>query len=241
LDAAARGASGGPTVQLEPAVGAGFKALTGATSDCGAPSFRLAREEWAKNFLTEVEAGVASEMQCAEGARVFNFLAVVPRAENEEKLVVSRVFGLESFVESGSAIDIFLVPKAVHQHLWDTLRAVGRRGFCPSLAAATRSRSWDAREFSSRNLIAPCRADGRVRGGACAQIEVVIVVDTGPPFLFVLARGFLLVDVGHVLFAESSVVEPVVAHPTVDHGVHGHGDFEGGCGLTRAMSGRKPS
>ncbi len=46
--------------------------------------------------------------------------------------------------------------------------------------------------------------------------------------LVVFSRGFLFVDVRHVLFAERAVVKPVVAHPAVNHGIHRHGDFERG-------------
>src|ERR1022692_4518519 len=48
----------------------------------------------------------------------------------------------------------------------------------------------------------------------------------GPPFFFRPACGFLIVDVVHVLFAEGAVVEPVVAHPAIDHGIHRHRDFQ---------------
>src|SRR6202041_634033 len=48
----------------------------------------------------------------------------------------------------------------------------------------------------------------------------------GPPFGAVVARAVLLVDVRHVLFAKGAVVEPVVAHPAVDHGIHRDGNFE---------------
>src|SRR5260370_18834551 len=55
---------------------------------------------------------------------------------------------------------------------------------------------------------------------------VVIVKVAGPPLRFVVARGLLLVDVAHVLFSKRAIVEPIVAHPSVDHGVHRHGHFE---------------
>jgi hypothetical protein len=57
---------------------------------------------------------------------------------------------------------------------------------------------------------------------------VALLPAAGGPFVAVGAGAVLLVDVGHVLLAKSSVVEPVVAAPAVDHGVHWDGDFEGG-------------
>ncbi len=59
--------------------------------------------------------------------------------------------------------------------------------------------------------------------------ELVVVVEVRSPPLglrVILARAFLLVDVGHVLFAKRPVVEPVVAHPAVHHGIHGHRDLQ---------------
>ena len=63
-------------------------------------------------------------------------------------------------------------------------------------------------------------------GGAGAHVHVVIVVVACPPLGGVGAGAVLLVDVGQVLLAEGAVVEPVVAHPAIDHGVHRDGDLE---------------
>ena len=64
--------------------------------------------------------------------------------------------------------------------------------------------------------------------GAGGVHEHVVVVEVAcPPAEVVGAGAILLVDVGHVLLAEGSVVEPVVAAPAIDHGVHGDGDLEG--------------
>src|SRR5438067_13755276 len=48
-------------------------------------------------------------------------------------------------------------------------------------------------------------------GRARLQVHVVIVVVACPPVLVVFARGFLLVDIRHILFAKRAVVKPVVA------------------------------
>ena len=68
----------------------------------------------------------------------------------------------------------------------------------------------------------------QLAGRSALQVQVVVVVVAGPPLRVVLARRFLLVDVGHHLLPERAVVEPVVAHPAVDHRVHRHGHFERG-------------
>ena len=73
----------------------------------------------------------------------------------------------------------------------------------------------------------PCAAEFARRAGA--HVDVVVVEVCGPPLVSVVGAGaVLLVDVGHVLLAEGAVVEPVVAHPAIDHGIHGDGNFERG-------------
>ena len=67
--------------------------------------------------------------------------------------------------------------------------------------------------------------------------HVVVVEVAGPPLHGVVSRAVLLVDVGHVLFAEGAVVEPVVSAPAVDHRVHRDGDFEGWMRMEEAHQG----
>ena len=53
-------------------------------------------EERAQDLLPEVRGGVAAESQGSQSAAVVNGLAVVPRTQDEEDLVVGRVLGFEA-------------------------------------------------------------------------------------------------------------------------------------------------
>ena len=58
------------------------------------------------------------------------------------------------------------------------------------------------------------------------HINVVVVKMIRPPRDIVRARTFLVVDVADILFAKCAVVKPVVAHPAIDHRIHGHCNFQ---------------
>ena len=75
------------------------------------------------------------------------------------------------------------------------------------------------------DLLQPVAASKLARRSRLHE-HVVVVEVVRPPLALVGARRLLVVDVGHVLFAEGAVVKPVVAHPAIDHGIHGHGDFQ---------------
>jgi len=71
------------------------------------------------------------------------------------------------------------------------------------------------------------------------QVQVVIIVVAGPPVLIALARGFLVVDVGHVQVRERRRSETSRRPSSVHHGVHRHGDFERGMGIDECHQGQK--
>src|SRR5689334_19308946 len=54
------------------------------------------------------------------------------------------------------------------------------------------------------------------------QEFIVVVVMAEPPLGAIVARAFLLVDVGQVLLSEGAVMKPVITHPAVHHGIHRH-------------------
>ena len=114
---------------------------------------------------------------------------------------------------------------------------------CPWPGRSRRRRSRDARGSCCQKPIcsSPCRlAQFACRAGA--HVLVVVVEVRRPPLVLrvVVARPFLLVDVGHVLLAEGAVVKPVVAHPAVHHGVHGHGNLQRRVRMDHRHQGQKP-
>jgi hypothetical protein len=71
----------------------------------------------------------------------------------------------------------------------------------------------------------------QLTGRAGCEKRLVIVEVGAPPLLLVLPVRLLLVDVGHALLAEGTVVEPVVPGPSVHHGIHRHRDLQSRMGI----------
>src|ERR1700755_2508137 len=78
--------------------------------------FQVLVEERAQDFASEGERRVAVEFDRAERAALPYLLTVVPRAEDEEDLVVLRVLRLDGLVDGDVAVDVLLIPEAVDEH-----------------------------------------------------------------------------------------------------------------------------
>ena len=89
--------------------------MTGAICGGGSIVFQILREERSEDVFAKVEGRVAVKFDGAQGAAIFDTLAVVPGAHDEEDLVVAGVFGLDGFVDGHRAVDVFGVPEAVDE------------------------------------------------------------------------------------------------------------------------------
>ena len=112
-------------------------------------------------------------------------------------------------------------------------------GCCPWLGPARKNRRPDARRSSSRNRSAPSHAGGRVAGGAGAHVDLVIIEGTRLPQLIIRAGPDLLIDIWKALLTKGAVVEPIIAAPAIDHGIHGHGHFERRMGIDQRGQSQK--
>jgi hypothetical protein len=229
---------GGPGLEVLPLVGAGLEGGDGSYGGGGGVVLEVVIEEGAEDVLAEVEAGVGAELDGAELGDFFDLLTVVPGTHDEEDLVVGGVFGLEGLVDGDGSVDVFLIPEAVDEHDGD-FEGLGGEDLVHGLVAPEGVVGGVGEDLVPEAHLFEAVAASEFAGGACLHEEVVVVEVGGPPFGVVGAGAFLLVDVGHVLLAEGSVVEPVVAHPAVDHGVHGDGDLEGGVGVDEGHEGEE--
>src|SRR5690242_6985244 len=82
LQAASAIASGRPRRKAAPGVGAGLEGGDGRNVGLRRVVFQVMIEEGAQDVGAEVESGVAIEVECAEGAPIVNFLAVMPGAKD---------------------------------------------------------------------------------------------------------------------------------------------------------------
>ena len=186
-------------------------------------------QEWRAGCAGGSRAPVSlSNFRCAERAAVVNFLPVMPRAHHQKHFVVARVFRLDRFVDGHRAVDVFLIPQAVHQHDRNFQRLRGEN-LVHGLLAPEGVVARMLENLAPEAHLFEAVAAAEFARGARLHVHVVIVEVARSTISRSLSRvAVLLVDVGHVLLAKRAVVKPVVAHPAIDHGVHRHGNFQRG-------------
>ena len=164
-------------------------------------------------------------MDCAQRAALADLLPVIPRPEREVDHVVVRVLRLDRLVDGDRAVDVLLVPEARDQQ-HGHLQRLGSQDFVDRLPApegvVARMRHDLRPEAHLVQTAPPAKLPGRAR----LHEHVVVVEVARIPLRLRLARRLLLVDVGHILLAKRPIVEPIVAHPPVDHRVHRHRDLQ---------------
>src|ERR1700731_2090932 len=73
-------------------------------------------QKWTQNFPSKIKTGIAVELKRAQRAAISDLLAVVPRSHHKKNFVIVFIFWLDRLVNGNGAINIFLVPQAIHQH-----------------------------------------------------------------------------------------------------------------------------
>ena len=228
LHRASARAAGRPRLQPPPRVRAGFERHDGRDARGRRPVLEVLIEERPQNLPAERERGITFEPDRAEGAAVPDLLAVVPRAHHEEHLVVTGVLGLDGLVHGGRAVDVFLVPQTVDEH-HGHLQRLRRQDAVDRLVAPKGVVGGMLEDLlPEAELLHPPPA-AQLPGRSRLEERVVVVEVAREPLGVALPRGLLVVNVGQIpALAERAVVEPVVAHPTVDHRVHRHRHLERG-------------
>ncbi len=151
---------------------------------------------------------------------------MMPRADDEENLVVGGVLRLQRLVNRDGTVDVLLIPKTVDEHHWNRER-FGGQNLVHGPVAPEGVVIGVLENFPSEADLLESVATSDLTCRTGRQERVVFVEMPGPPFLLRLPGGFLLVDVSQVLLAESAGMEPIVADPTVDHWIHGHRHLQG--------------
>src|SRR5258708_16960885 len=117
-----------------PRVRAGLKRSYRRNIRLGRVVFEVVIKRRPQNFPAEVEPGVAAELERAECAAITDLLTVMPRTNDQKHFVMIYIFRFDGFINGDCAVNIFLVPKAVHQHDRHFQR-LGRQYFVHSLLA----------------------------------------------------------------------------------------------------------
>ena len=220
-----------PRLQLLPQVRAGLVRRHRRHIGLWRVVFQIAIEKRPQHVLPEPGSRVAAKADRTQRRGVLNLLPVVPGAEHQKDLLVVDVERLDCLVDRDRTVDIFLVPQAVNEqngHL-DPFRLEVRGQHLVHRLVAPESVVAGVFEnlVPEAHLFQPMLLAQFARRPRGHELVVIVEVRDGPLGL-IRTRGFLLPDVGHVLLAEGPVVEPVVAHPAIDHRVHGHRYFQRG-------------
>ena len=75
-------------------------------------------KERTDKILSEIGSRVATEFDSADGAAIEARLMVEPRSKHQEYFLVG-ILWLNRGKDMDGAIDVFLVPKAMHKHHWN--------------------------------------------------------------------------------------------------------------------------
>src|SRR5438445_10476076 len=149
----------------------------------------------------------------------------MPWTHNQKYFVVICILRLDRLVNRDGAVNIFLIPQTVHEQDRDVPWPSGaypiHRVIAPERVVHGMLQHLPP-EADLLEPVTPSKLTCRTR----FHVHVVIVKMIGPPLGLILARRLLLIYVSHVLLAEGAIVKPVIAHPTVHHGIHGYGHFE---------------
>src|SRR6185369_4690526 len=221
LQVAAAFAAFGPRRQAMLGVGSGLERRHRCDIGLRRSIFKILIEKWTKDLFAKRQRRIAIELDSPERAAVANLLTVMPWAKDEKHLVVLSILRLDLFVHGDVAVDVFLVPQTVDQHHWN-LQRLGRENLVDRLIAPVSVVTRMLEYFAPEAYLFEAAPPPQLTGRAGFHEHVVVVVMAGPPQYFVCARGLLVVDVAHALLAKGAVVEPVVAHPAVDHRIHRH-------------------
>ena len=173
-------------------------------------------EERLQHVAAELQRGIAVPLQRTERRAVVVHLAVPPRAHDQVVAVVAGVARFHRLVAVDRAPHVLLVPQALQPHGRHLQRGF-RHDLVQRLLLPESVVGRVLADFAPpRQLFEPGRA--RVVAGRAGAEEVAVVVTTCARDRHALATlGGLAGEITEVDLAEGTVVEPVVAHPAVDH------------------------
>src|SRR5882672_49388 len=114
IDAASGRAAARPTGQREPTIRAGLEGSDGGYGHRRGIVLEIMIQERAQHVQPEVLGRVAAKADLPDGAAVEPFLVMEPRSDDQIKIGIRGLPRLERFIESDIAVNILLVPQAVH-------------------------------------------------------------------------------------------------------------------------------
>ena len=152
------------------------------------------------------------------------YLTVPPRAHHQIVMV-----DLTGLLQCQIAVDctphVLLVPKPLKPHGWNGSRAL-RNEPIEGLSLPEGVVRRMLNDFLGPRQLVQSVLPSKVSGGPGATKRLVVVVLPAHDFVPFVALGRLSREVVEVRLPKRAVVEPVVAHPPIDHGAFRRCDFQ---------------
>lgn len=185
-------------------------------------------EERAQHIVAELPRGIAIEVQRTQRAAVVIDLAVPPRPHHQVVERVAPVARLHRGIAVDGAPHVFLIPQALQPHRGHLQRRT-RHHLVQCLLLPEAVVGGVFGELVPPRQLFQTRRLGEVTGRACAQEIAVVVMALARDAGALAALAELAGEVVEIDLAERTVIEPVVAHPAIDHRALRRGHLQ--CGM----------
>ena len=172
-----------------------------------------------------MQRSICIKFKRAERATVTNCLAMPPWTYRQKKLVVAGIFWFQRLINRNRAIAILLIPQAMHQQRGHD-EWLGGENFINGLIFPERVIARMGQQLAPESDLLQTALATKLTSRARAHVHIIIIEIATEPFRVVFTSGNLLQNVVHVLLTECAIVKPVVTHPAIDHGIHGHRYFQ---------------
>src|SRR6185503_18113442 len=202
MDYATAGAARRPGRQPLPPVRSRFKCHHRSDVSFGTV-LKIVIEKQPQDFLAKSQGRIAVELNSAERAPFTNFLTMVPGTQHQKNFVVVGVLWLDCFVDRDVAVDVLLVPKAMHQHHWN-LQRLRCENFvdCLVLPPGVVARVFE--QLAPEAYLVQATTATEFAGRTRFHKHVVVIEMARPPFHIVSAGRLLIINVAHSLLAKGA-------------------------------------
>ena len=181
-------------------------------------------EERFEHVAAELERCVAVPFQRSQSRAVVVHTAVAPRAHDQEVLCIPGVLRFGGQIAVNGAPHVFLIPQSLNPHCGN-IQGLRSHDFVEGLRLPKHVVGGMLGNLAPPwQLIEACRA-GKITSRSSAPEVLVIVPSFPDDGVAITFDCGLIGEVIEVHLAECAKMEPVVSHPTIDHGTHWRSDL----------------
>src|SRR6202140_4709595 len=217
VDRASGRAAARPSGQRQPTIRAGLEGGDGRYPQRRGIVLEIMIQKRPQHMQPEILGRVAAKANLPDRAAVEPFLVMEPGTDDQIKIGTIGMLRPERFVKSNIAVNILLVPQAVHQH--DGYRdASFGEDLIQRLLLPEGVIGWVGHDLGSEAYLLETVQPRHVARCAYAQPCVIVIIVIGPPRKIAAASRFLVMKIRKAVETKRAVVEQVLAPPAVHRG-----------------------